>query len=158
MAPAGGEGEVVVGHVAAVGGGGDGDGGDIGAEGGCGDAGDGGVGVEELGEFAAAGGGGGQLFGGAVAVAIGPGGEGDAGPLHAQRAGVGDAVGGVVEDGEDVVEEVLDAEAEGVEVARGGGGKVGAAAVVRVEGDVVAAQPDGEAGCASIHQIKAADV
>ena len=102
-------------------------------------------GSRSAGQFAAAGGGGGEFFGGAVAVAVGPGGEGDAGPLHAQRAGVGDAVGGVVEDGEDVVEEVLDAEAEGVEVGGRGGGEVGAAAVAAgAEGDVVAAEPGGE--------------
>ena len=41
-------------------------------------------------------------------VAVGPAGKGDARPLHAQRAGVGLAVGRIVECGEDVVEKVFD--------------------------------------------------
>ena len=140
VAPAGGEGEVVACHVAAARGGGDGDGGGFRAQGAGGDAGDGGFGVEEGGECAAAFGGAGEGCRRVVAFAVGPAGEGDAGPFHAQRAGVGLAVGGVVEGGEDVVEQVFDIETEAVEVAACGSGDVGAAARVFA----VVAEPRGK--------------
>ena len=58
-----------------------------------------GLGVQQAGEAAASGGG--------LGEGVGAVGQGDAGPAHAQTAGVGLAVGGVVQRGEDVVEEVL---------------------------------------------------
>ena len=48
---------------------------------------------------------------------LGPAGQRDARPLHPQRAGVVSAVGRIVEYGKHVVEEVLYAHAETVEVA-----------------------------------------
>ena len=68
MAPAGGDGEVVAGHVAVVSGGGHGDGGDLGAERAGGDAGNGRVGVQQGGQLAPAGGGDGQGLGGLLGM------------------------------------------------------------------------------------------
>ena len=56
-----------------------------------------------------------------------PAGEGDARPLHAERPGVGLAVGGVVQHGEHVVEQVFDLQAKAFQVAPGSGRQVGAA-------------------------------
>ena len=203
VAPAGGDGEVVAGHVAAVGGGRHGDGGDLGAELAGGDAGDGCVGVQQTGQLTPAGGGDGQGLGGlfgrrggsrtALAAMervacrisrtaagmgasrsaptgeiaptrggrcgqLGPAGERDAGPFHAQRAGVGLAVGGVVQYGQHVVEEVLDGQVEAFQVAAGGRREIRAARVGRVGSQGVFAEPGGNAGSAAIHQVKAADV
>ena len=117
VSPAHGQGKVFSGHVAAAGDGRDGDGGDLGAQGApcrgsgerLGDAGDGRVGVEQGCELPASGGGRGELVGRSVLVAVGPARKRDARPLHAQRPGVGLAVGGVVQHGDDVVEQVFDA-------------------------------------------------
>ena len=57
----------------------------------------------------------------------GPARERDARPFHRERSGTGLAVGGVVQHGEDVVEQVFDAQAEVFQVATGGARRVGAA-------------------------------
>ena len=127
VAPAGGKREIVAGHVAAAGRGGDGDGGRLRANGRLRDAGDWRCGVEQGGKFASARGGTGEDCRRFGVGAVGPAGEGDARPLHAQRPGVGFAVGGVVKGGEDVVEQVFDAQAEAVEIASRRGRQVRAA-------------------------------
>ena len=124
-----------------------------------GDAGDGCFGVEQAGELASAGGGGGEVDRRARGVAVGPAGEGDAGPLHAQRAGVGRAVGGIVQHGERVVEQVFHAHAEAVEVAPGGGREVGAALwAVLISAEAVVAEPGGEHVCAALDQVPSANM
>ena len=136
--PAGGEGKVVAGHVAVVGGGGLGDGDDLRSYGSGGDAGHGGVGVEEVGQLAAAGGGfgkysrrvGGRMdsrFHGndGLIRKFGPAGQGDARPYQAQCAGILPAVGGVVEHGEGVVEEIFYAFTQAVEILLCGRSQIG---------------------------------
>ena len=59
-----------------------------------------------------------------------------------------------MEDGEDVVKQVLDAEAEASEVALRRGGKVGAAAL----GVAIVAEPDGNARRAAVYQVEASDM
>ena len=139
VAPAGGKREIVAGHVAAVGRGGDGDGGRLRANGRLRDAGDGRFGVEQGGEFASAGGGTGEGCRRFGVGGVGPAGEGDARPLHTQRPGVAAAVGGIVEGGEDVMEQVFDAQAEAVEIASRRGRQV--RATIRA---LVVAQPNGK--------------
>ena len=90
---------------------------------------------------------------------IGPAGERDARPLHAQRARVGLAVGGIVQHGEHVVEQVFHAHAEAVEVTPGRGREVGAPPQAVLTGSqAVVAEPGGNAIDTAIHLIKIAKV
>ena len=137
VAPTGGQREVVARHVAPVRGGGNGDGGHLRAERAHRDAGNRGSGVEQGGEHAAPFGRAGERVG---IAAIRPAGERDARPFHAQRTRVGHAVGGIVESGKDVMEQILDAQAEAFEVTARRGGEVGA--MTRVF--AVGTEPSGE--------------
>ena len=114
--PAGGEREVVARHVATVDGGGNRNGRDFRAKGALGDAGDWCVRIEEPWQVPASRGRSGKRRRGAVGVTLRPTGKRDAGPFHLERAGVGRAVGGIVEGGEDMVEEVFDGLAQPIEV------------------------------------------
>ena len=49
-------------------------------------------------------------------IPVGPAGQRDARPLHPQRAGVGGAVGRIVQSGDDVVEQVLNVQAHAIQV------------------------------------------
>ena len=60
-------------------------------------------------------------------LAVWPAGKPDTGPFHAQRPSVGCAVAGIVQDGENMVEQVFDTRAKAVEIALRRCRKVGAA-------------------------------
>ena len=117
MAPAGGDREILARHVAPAGGGGDGDGGDLRPQRRPRDARDGGVGIEQRRKLAPARRRVRERLGRALGPAVRPARQRDARPLHPERPGIGLAVGGIVQGGEDVVEQVFDAEAEAVEIA-----------------------------------------
>ena len=90
---------------------------------------------------------------------IGPAGQRDARPLHAQRTGVGLAVGGIVQHGERVVEQVFHAHAEAVEVTPGRRREVGAPPqAVPIDSEAVFAEPGGEHAGAPLVQVERSHV
>ena len=136
-----------------------GDGGDFRSQRAFGDAGDGCLGIEERGQFAAACRRLRQLVSRAAGVSVGPAGERDAGPLHPERAGVRLPVRRVVQHGDDVVEEVFDAQSKFVEVAMGGGGEVRATlGSVATEVKTVVPEVGGNTGGTSIYQVQTTQI
>ena len=114
--PAGGEREVVADHVVTHHLGGDGDIRQLWAQVPGGHPRHWSLRVQKRCQLPAPGGGDAQLVGSSGIVAVGPAGQWDAGPLHAQRAGVGLAVGRVVQHRQRVVEQVLDSQPRPVQV------------------------------------------
>ena len=108
--------EVVTGHVASFPDGGHGDGGDFRAQCAFGDAPHGRIGIEQGGEFAAPRRRAGERLRSAFGLAVGPTGKRNARPAHAESSGIGLAVGGVVQHGKDMVEQVLYAQPQAVEI------------------------------------------
>ena len=81
----------------------------------------------------------------AIGIAVGPARKQDPRPLHPQPPGVGLAVGGVVQHGEHVVEQVLHSRAQVVKVALGCWRQVGTALrSSAIEFQAVVTEPCGE--------------
>ena len=122
-------------------------------------AGDGRLGIEQRGQFAPACSRRRQLVRRAVGISIGPARQRDAGPLHPERAGVRLAVRGVVQHGDDVVEQVFGSQPKFVEVAMGGGGEVGATLCsAAVEVEAVVAEKQGEPARGKVSQLLTGNV
>ena len=113
----------------------------------------GGVGIEQRGELAPARRRPREFVGRVRVPAVRPARQRDARPFHPQRPGIGLAVAGIVQGGEDVVEQVFRAEAEAVEIALCGAGEVGAVRRVFAISDTAFEKPHWNIGGAPVHVI-----
>ena len=95
---------------------GHGDGGELGTQRASGHTSDGGIGVQQGSQFPAALRRRGQSFRSTVDVAVRPSQQRNARPFHAEGTGVGGSVTGIVQCGDDVVEQVLDTQAQTVQI------------------------------------------
>ena len=158
MAPSGGHCEVLAGHVAVVRGGRHGDGGYSRAQRAVSDSGNGRVRVEEAGKLTAPRRRAGQCRRRTCVLAVTPARKRDARPFHAQRSGVGLAVGRIVQRGQNMVEQVFDARSEPVEIALRRGGEVRAVLAGSIGVPRLVAEPCGEHACAPLDQMQCGEV
>ena len=156
--PTGGEREVVARHVAAVDGGGYGDGRELRAQRALRNAGDGCVRIEEPRKLPTPRGRSSERRRGVVGVTIRPAGKRNARPFHLECSGIGLAVSGIVEGGEDMVEKVFDVCAKVLKIPLRGTRQVGSVHGLPTVSCTFLNKPSGEHQCRAFNQMQRAQM